>query len=99
MNASTDLEAASLAVAHARDSEAVHRHARAKLQQHHDGHVPTRGDVQALVRPWYTHTHTHKHTHTPSYQHLHIEHTRMGCREETWVMVNTFKVDEARGTV
>jgi hypothetical protein len=26
-------------------------------------------------------------------------HLRMGCREETWVMVNTFKVDQARGTV
>ena len=23
----------------------------------------------------------------------------MGCREETWVMVNTFKVDQAWGTV
>jgi hypothetical protein len=22
-----------------------------------------------------------------------------GCREETWVMVNTYKVDQARGTV
>jgi hypothetical protein len=28
-----------------------------------------------------------------------IPHLKMGCREETWVMVNTFKVDEARGTV
>jgi hypothetical protein len=28
-----------------------------------------------------------------------IPHLRMGCREETWVMVNTFKVDQARGTV
>jgi hypothetical protein len=28
-----------------------------------------------------------------------IPHLRMGCREATWVMVNTFKVDQARGTV
>ena len=28
-----------------------------------------------------------------------IPHLRMGCREETWVMVNTCKVDQARGTV
>jgi hypothetical protein len=26
-------------------------------------------------------------------------HTKYRCREETWVMVNTFKVDQARGTV